>query len=1394
MSRVYNDYLSVDENFIPVFNKYWDKEQPEKWKSFFPHDSFKSILKLLTETLEMGAAQKNMPLWMSGSYGTGKTYASFVIKHVLEDDLDKVKPYFETNKMTTLFNVLKGIRNKGKILVVHRSGSSSIVGDNRLYNSIRESVKLALRENGYSYFGAKSQYDIVLSTLKDENASFNFSNAFRKHKAKFTEYGSPESVIKDLEELDLDESIDLLETIVEVAEMDNYVWTTSHDEVIDWIDDIVKGNNLHAIVFIWDEFTEYFKKNQNQITGLQELAHAAPNIKFYFFLITHSTASQLIADSNSRKIIEARFKLPKIEMADTTAFMLMGQAIKYIQGLENEWNNEEVDLWQRVERSTKDTILKYADDIKESELKRLLPLHPYAAYLLKVISASISSNQRTMFSFLSGDAEEAGNIKTNFKWFIENHSNELNKWNYLTANYIWDYFFTLENVDLDEASKGIISHYSTFENQCGGIEDKKKVLKVALLLTAMQQKTGGGRSRGLSSLLRPTLANISACFIGTPISSSIHQIMTEFCQKGVFGEMKEGNEVLYVTQSRRINKDRFDSIREYIEKTISFEKLIASSEYGIYERFAPNNFLKHRYIIESITPNDYKNTVIRLAQLKENKIPLFFLFAKNEEDQAKVNTVIDKIYGEFKREVVIVDFSNQLFTNTTYENLINLKAEERYFLSEDTNRSNLCKKNAKLLIDEWKAKLDVTSLTVYSAKNVTAQCQGGASLRAKLKEINLGIFCWGLETISINDKIFEPQGFKESVAAMGMSKAPVPGNYSWLNSISAKLIKDHIWNVLDYSSSNSSHPVSKMKIAIEETIKNGFEKKSMVAITDIWNQLEKRPFGLLSCAGSTFLLGFLLKEYADNVYYKSDGINTVNLNYSDLSDLIFGAVKDNQKVKGQYLVKQTPEHVEFCKITGSIFKVAADKQNSIADIAKNIKVFLSNNGYPLWSLVNYIEETEEKDIKDPAVKAVTLFCEFISTEKMAGRNETNIAEDLYFLYKREAGLGKYLEQIMQVQNMKQGMKFYIGRYKPELISLAKRLGIKSEDYILVLNNKITRDASYIWKKNDIDRQIENVFEEYQLIDAINNVISERKNTLIDASLAITNKLSIIKLPQAMIVEIQPELESILNCLVSIKNRSIPSRANAIKEINLKAEIFNNFFDRQFSIFTNIMQTKLGNALTVDELEHVYNRLEANAFFMKSDMYTQLINQELEKYRKNKKINQLQRKWKEITGTSTPVTWSKEKRIPVLCLFKNDIIKAQETFELINKTRQAKSELEVDEALTYVESGKLNILLDEEKCNETFRSYFAGVYTPIIEDVTELKKIITQRFGDNAYEWFAKKAVIESAIEQFANEKYEREYREKAKSKINELSPESAKRILEKWIEDKPLIGIDILKG
>lgn len=245
--------------------------------------------------------------------------------------------------------------------------------------------------------------DKVITTLKDPNSAFNFAGAFNKYRSKFTDYDSPQGVIEDLEELDLDEKLELLDTIVEVADLESFTWALSPEEVINWLEDVRKGNNIYSIMFIWDEFTEYFKNNQNNITGLQEVAMADSRINFYFFLITHSAVGQLIRDQQARKIIEARFKLTRIELEESTAFKLLGQAIRHEPDLINEWNKIVDELWGGVKRGCVDVIKGKDISIKDSDFRELLPLHPYAAYLLKIIAKDISSNQRTIFQFLSGD-------------------------------------------------------------------------------------------------------------------------------------------------------------------------------------------------------------------------------------------------------------------------------------------------------------------------------------------------------------------------------------------------------------------------------------------------------------------------------------------------------------------------------------------------------------------------------------------------------------------------------------------------------------------------------------------------------------------------------------------------------------------------------------------------------------------------------------------------------------------------------------------------------------------------------------------------------------------------------------------------------------------------------
>lgn len=245
MTRPYADYLTVNKDFVPVFSVQADREHPKHWLSFYPNDQFINILGDLISSLEGDTAEKRKSLWLSGAYGTGKSFAAFTLKHILEDDVELVGNYFKTYHISSsIFNRLQAIKNAtSNVLAIYRSSSSGIVGDNRLFIAVQESIKKALKDKGYKYFGAKALYDTILDRLKDIDGPFNFKGIFNSYRNKFMDYSSPEEVIKDIEELGPEDCLDLLETIVEVAELSGFNFGNDVETVTQWISDIIVSAN-----------------------------------------------------------------------------------------------------------------------------------------------------------------------------------------------------------------------------------------------------------------------------------------------------------------------------------------------------------------------------------------------------------------------------------------------------------------------------------------------------------------------------------------------------------------------------------------------------------------------------------------------------------------------------------------------------------------------------------------------------------------------------------------------------------------------------------------------------------------------------------------------------------------------------------------------------------------------------------------------------------------------------------------------------------------------------------------------------------------------------------------------------------------------------------------------
>ena len=139
----YRHYFDIDPDYFPAVNEAVINSKPEMWKKFFPHDTF---VRLIKNTVSVLDRKQKLSIWVEGAYGTGKSHAVLTLKKLLDASEAETKEYFEKYHLDNdLGNNLQRIKNSGKILTVHRYGSSSIHGDQDLVRAIQESIDHAFQ-------------------------------------------------------------------------------------------------------------------------------------------------------------------------------------------------------------------------------------------------------------------------------------------------------------------------------------------------------------------------------------------------------------------------------------------------------------------------------------------------------------------------------------------------------------------------------------------------------------------------------------------------------------------------------------------------------------------------------------------------------------------------------------------------------------------------------------------------------------------------------------------------------------------------------------------------------------------------------------------------------------------------------------------------------------------------------------------------------------------------------------------------------------------------------------------------------------------------------------------------------------------------------------------------
>lgn len=307
----YSQYFNIDEKYYAVVTKELIDEGKVRWEGFYPHETF---IQLLHQVVTMLSGKETKSIWVEGTYGTGKSHATLTLKCLLEAPEGAVRAYFKdyglSEDLCNKFLAARSEEMNGKLIVVHRIGSSNIKNDDDLIWAVQDSVSRALRDAGVENMAAGTMKDALIAWINERPANKEYlASLIAEVPQNFGGMGL--DMILSILQSDDEKSIEtLMEKLITLCRANGILaMNMDAEKLAAWLEDVIVKNGLGAIVFIWDEFSEYFKNCQNSLTGFQTMTHVSFHQPFYFVIVTHESDG-LIANQSDRTKISDRFISP----------------------------------------------------------------------------------------------------------------------------------------------------------------------------------------------------------------------------------------------------------------------------------------------------------------------------------------------------------------------------------------------------------------------------------------------------------------------------------------------------------------------------------------------------------------------------------------------------------------------------------------------------------------------------------------------------------------------------------------------------------------------------------------------------------------------------------------------------------------------------------------------------------------------------------------------------------------------------------------------------------------------------------------------------------------------------------------------------------------------------
>ena len=999
MARKYSDAIRIRET-KSAYNI--QKEEGSEWTNFIPNEQFNGILQKVIGSVSNKVVDEHRSFWLEGTYGTGKSHAAAVIKHLLCDPIEEIDTYIKdeygADKYSIIRESLYALRKQTRLFPVAMNSTCSISTGEDLPLQIQlhvcqaladANIDISVKTDFDNYIAHIEQNPLIWDTIIDSDSELKSYAPDRKKLIKELKDRDASSAILSLAKKAMRNS--KLHVILEQENLSNWFFEVQ--------DELAKKTDYKGIFLIWDEFTDVMdlEVGPTVLGGLQDLTETTMQTKnnSYIFLIAHPSAlDKLKAEKRTRTT--GRYHYMHYNMEPVSAFKIMSRKFVHEQDSSNPAYALYHEMTDKYFAQMREVYEKYASSSNNpaetlNDLKLLFPVHPATANMATYYAREVGSSSRSVFEFL-GDNPAIREFLDSEEAFAHGHM--------ITADYLWD--FVQEEFNKKITKYGIVTEkFNSYKNHV----TKKgpnhlAVFKSILLLNAFNNLAA-------NETVTPSEENIRNMYVGTPIDEEMDEILNWINTEGVVQRSPQGiYEVRYsaldTKEIEEFKQELLEKDFKYTSKLLNFSDTARTSFEKKFKQV--NRPLSFDFFSEDSNEYTLLNMIDNGRKSAETyEVYLALMLARTSDELATIKDIAAKAMTEERfKNVAFLVFDNILDAfefDRFIEYQANAKSSTKHGYAEQT-KSNT--DNAKAIISDWMRDVSAGTCTLYLQGESTP-----LSARTLPQVIN---------------SIIAPRVFYSGPESLEIIRLKAPST-CWVKQFSNKtadtvlsfntkdeivtrcigpakhiplLLQDSVDDNLNFKSDiDPKHPLYLVFKFVKSKIDHS-DKQLIFNLADKFKELTMPPFGLFKSHAGYGMLAFALRPYVDKVF----DTNGKPINAQRMQELIDDTFKIWDSGSGNIhkvdVKFETKEEGSIAKGLISMFQLGKLKDykdvTSLTDARWALRNgFCPEAGFPLWA-IKYCDKIQTLNCKDKIAKLtdniITIYTE-VGSKKPALMVETD---------------------------------------------------------------------------------------------------------------------------------------------------------------------------------------------------------------------------------------------------------------------------------------------------------------------------------------------------------------------------------------------------------------------